>query len=1311
MVFRPTSSTPSRNAISSSIGTSQCPELVHGSLGNLDYRLGDLHNSLGSFHDRIEASSHPKNSKKLNNPKKPKISKSPLGSARAVHNSEKHATVGRWRLPPFEQSRLETIVSSISKLGYEYVPTLPDPDSLSLQNPMSDDGMGVYELVEEEEDESQDTQQFDDVVKRFDEQSQAAAEKTKEINLGTEEHPKVVQISATLEPSEEQEILEILREYHDVFASDYIDMPGLDPSLVEHRIPLQPDAKPVKQKLRRMLPDVALKVKEEVDKLHQAKFIRVVLFPEWIANIVPVAKKDGRVRVCIDFRNLNKSSPKDDFPLPHIDVLVDNTAGHAMLSFMDGYSGYNQIKLSPEDQEKTSFTTPWGTYCYVVMPFGLKNAGATYQRAMTAIFHDMMHDCMEVYVDDILVKSKTRAGHIEALRRVLQRSRETELRMNPKKCVFGVSAGKLLGFMVSNRGIEVDPAKIKAILEMPPPKNLKQLRGLIGRLQFIRRFISQHSQRCEPFYKLLKGGAIFKWDHECQKAFDDLKHYLLNAPVLKPPVKGQPLILYASATESAIGIVLGQYDESGKKEHAIYYLSKSLLPYEQKYSPIERTCLAVVWATQKLRHYFLAHSIRLLARMDPLKYIFEKPISSGKIARWQMLLSEFDITYVTQKSIKGQAIADHLAHLPLPTYEIVKDEFPDEELLNANIVHVEKDLWTLYFDGSLNETGRGIGIVLQSPEGVIIPKAFKLNFIVTNNTAEYEALVAGLREALFLNIKKLKVFGDSKLVISQVLGEWKVNSLTLAKYHKLSTTLAARFERISFIYIPRALNRLADSLATLASISRMPFNDTTESFVIRKLNSSAIDSFDPELKLAIIPYQPQFFSQNVIGGKSSKIMKIEFLGRIHHDDDPMDDNPWFYDIKNYLLDGYIPEYASKSDRRALKELAQRYTIVGGQLYKRSFQGVLLRCVDAEEASHIIYEAHSGVCGGHVNGQMLAKKILRQGYYWPTLERDSADYVRKCKECQLHADLIHAPASTLHPTTAPWPFSTWAFDVIGPLTQTLENTHNHAFILTATEYYTKWAEAESFVHITANTVIRFIIKNIIARFGVPKVFVTDNGPQFTSQKMYDLCNKFNIELHHSSPYYPQGNGQAEATNKTLIKIIKKTLETPKGTDWPHRLVEALWAYRTSIRTPTGETPFSLTYGMEAVLPYEVQIPSLRVHLDKDMTVDQRREALLMQLELLDEKRLKAAEHAQVYQRRISRAYNKHVLERKFKIGDVVTKKIVQSQLPHIRGKLRPNWEGPYVIKEVYPGNAYKLVNSEGEELPNPWNAMYLRKYVV
>ena len=164
---------------------------------------------------------------------------------------------------------------------------------------------------------------------------------------------------------------------------------------------------------------------------------------------MPVPKKDGRIRVCVDFRDLNKASLKDDFPLPHIDILVDNTAGHALLSFMDGFSGYNQILIAPEDREKTTFITQWGVYCYRVMPFGLKNVGATYQRAATTLLHDMIHKEVEVYVDDMIVKSKDRPGHIVALEKFFDRIRQFRMRLNPKKCMFGVTVGKLLGFMIT----------------------------------------------------------------------------------------------------------------------------------------------------------------------------------------------------------------------------------------------------------------------------------------------------------------------------------------------------------------------------------------------------------------------------------------------------------------------------------------------------------------------------------------------------------------------------------------------------------------------------------------------------------------------------------------------------------------------------------------------------------------------------------------------------------------------------------------------------------------------------------------------
>ena len=193
-------------------------------------------------------------------------------------------------------------------------------------------------------------------------------------------------------------------------------------------------------------------------------------------------KKNGQIRCYVDFHNLNKACPKDEFPLPNIDLLVDSAAGSSMFSFMDEYNRYNQIRMVAKDAEKTTFRTPIGNFYYIVMPFGLKNAGVTYQRTMTAIFHDMMHKEMEDYMDDIVVKSKTRTGHLQVLEQVFKRCREYKLRMNPMKCAFGVSAGKFLGFLVHHRGISVDPAKAAAIATMKRPTTVRELKSFLGRV-------------------------------------------------------------------------------------------------------------------------------------------------------------------------------------------------------------------------------------------------------------------------------------------------------------------------------------------------------------------------------------------------------------------------------------------------------------------------------------------------------------------------------------------------------------------------------------------------------------------------------------------------------------------------------------------------------------------------------------------------------------------------------------------------------------------------------------------------------------
>ncbi|KAA3453125.1 RNA-directed DNA polymerase (Reverse transcriptase), Ribonuclease H-like protein [Gossypium australe] len=272
--------------------------------------------------------------------------------------------------------------------------------------------------------------------------------------------------------------------------------------IIVHHLPIKEDCKPVQQKIRRMRPDIVLKIKEEVKNQFDAGFLQEVQYLEWVANIVPVPKKDRKVRMCVDYRDLNKASPKDNFPLPHIDTLVDNTVGYSLFSFMYGFLGYNQIKMHSEDVEKTTFITLWGTFCYKVMPFGLKNAGATYQRVVVTLFHDMMHKEIEVYVDDMIATSRTEEEHIRVLRKLFLRLRKFQLKLNPTKCTFRARSGKLLGFVVSKRRIEIDSDKL--------------------------------TEKCDPIFRLLKKHNPGIWDDECQKAFDRVKQYLSNPPVLSP---------------------------------------------------------------------------------------------------------------------------------------------------------------------------------------------------------------------------------------------------------------------------------------------------------------------------------------------------------------------------------------------------------------------------------------------------------------------------------------------------------------------------------------------------------------------------------------------------------------------------------------------------------------------------------------------------------------------------------------------------------------------------------------------------------
>jgi hypothetical protein len=314
----------------------------------------------------------------------------------------------------------------------------------------------------------------------FQERRVSPIEEQEEVQIGKEQH-QTTSIGTAMGDEERRGVLAILRENVDLFAWKPEDMPGIDETVITHKLAIASNSKPVVQQKRKQGEERRTVVDEEVAKLKKAQFIEEIKYPEWLANVVMVKKSNGKWRMCVDFTDLNKACPKDPYPLPSIDRLIDGASGYKTLSFMDAYSGYNQIKMNAADAPSTTFMKNTCNYFYNVMPFGLKNAGATYQRLMDRVFSQQIGRNLEVYIDDMVVKTPEEGDHGKDLAEILASVRKYNMRLNPAKCSFGVQAGKFLGFMLTRRGIEVNPEKCQAIINMRSPTSVKEVQQLTGR--------------------------------------------------------------------------------------------------------------------------------------------------------------------------------------------------------------------------------------------------------------------------------------------------------------------------------------------------------------------------------------------------------------------------------------------------------------------------------------------------------------------------------------------------------------------------------------------------------------------------------------------------------------------------------------------------------------------------------------------------------------------------------------------------------------------------------------------------------------
>jgi ribonuclease HI/transposase InsO family protein len=559
-------------------------------------------------------------------------------------------------------------------------------------------------------------------------------------------------------------------------------------------------------------------------------------------------------------------------------------------------------------------------------------------------------------------------------------------------------------------------------------------------------------------------------------------------------------------------------------------LSETKFRYPQIQKP-----LYAIQTRRKLRHYFESHPVTVVSSF-PLGEIIQCREASSRIAKWAVELMGETLSFVPRKAIKSQVLADFVA-------EWVDTRLP--------IAPIQPELWTMYFDGSLMKTGAGVGLLFISLLGKHLRCVLRLHFPASNNMAEYEALVNGLRIAIELGVWHLDAHGDSQLVIDQVMKNSHCRDRKMEAYCDKVRRLEDKFYGLELNHVARRYNETADELAKIAS-----GRTTGPPDVFSR------DIHQPSVKIDDTP-EPEEAS-----AAEGEAMRVE------GDRNGVAPNQnWQTPYLEYLLRGELP--LDKAEARRLARRTKSFVLLGDEkeLYHRSPSGILQRCISIAKGQELLQEIHSGACGHHAAPQALVGNVFRQGFYWPTAVASVTRIVRSCQGCQFYARQTHLPAQALQTIPITWSFAVWGLDLVSPLKKA---PGGFSHLLVAIDKFSKWIEVRPLTSIRSEQAVVFFT-NIIHRFGVPNSIITDNGTQFTWKKFLDFCEGHHIHVDWAAIAHPMTNGQVERANGMILQGLKPRIYNDLnkfGKRWMKELPSVVWSLRTTPSRATGFSPFFL-----------------------------------------------------------------------------------------------------------------------------------------
>jgi len=934
-----------------------------------------------------------------------------------------------------------------------------------------------------------------------------------------------------LNDEEESHVDKLLKEYSDLFQLSG-DALGYT-NAMQHKISTT-DSRPVHTKQYRYPPIH----KEEINKQTKSLLDNDVICPSdspynsplWIVPKKPDSKGNKRWRMVIDYRALNEKTIGDAYPLPNITEILDQLGSAKYFSVFDLASGFHQIPMHESDAPKTAFSTPYGHYQFKRMPFGLKNAPATFQRLMDQVLSGLQGTELFVYLDDIVLYASSLREHEIKFKKLAERLRKANLRLQPDKCEFLRKEVTYLGHVIGENGVRPDPKKIEAVENFPRPHNPKAIKQFLGLAGYYRRFLPDFSKTARPLTNLLKKDTEFEWTDAQELAFSSLKNSLCSEPLLQYPDFTQPFLVTTDASKYAIGGILSQ-GEIGK-DRPIAYTSRLLNAAEQNYSTIEKELLAIVYSVNYFRPYLYGHKFNLVTDHRPLVWLESVKDPTSRLVRWRLKLAEYEYKII-YKAGKINLNADALSRnpaIPNPPSETILKETRDRH----------KPLFALTYDrtsASYSDPKPASALPtknISAQDPCDFPKSifpitydeilYDTNTEIDDSSEDSDAIPLDTPDIPHqrFNVREIPdsfiTRKDNLVIFTTQQGEpCDLGARMLAEEERLPKIKDAVLGRAKLI---SDKNRYIIALI----IEQRTSEQTSKQVIIEALSS--LLNVVTELNLT---------SVSICKGNIEPI-------------------PWLK-IKD-ILDDTFRDHSTKilicTNRISIPPLSDR--------------------------PRILKEYHDSAIGGHKG---ITKTYLRikTRYYWPNMKTDIQSYIQNCRNCQLKKLVRVKTRQPMIITDTPCAaFDKISMDIMGPLPETRTGS---TYILTIQDLLTKYSLALPLKQATAIDIANAFVDHFICIYGAPKALLTDQGSNFLSGLMRAIARKFRIAQVKTTAYHPQANGSIERSHHVLWEYLKQYVD--ENREWDEHLKLATFSYNTSVHESTKFTPHELVFGKSARIP--------------------------------------------------------------------------------------------------------------------------------